>query len=178
MFHLIFITANANCPNILDLCYSFLSNSQVFSTCIFLIVWTNKLAWLEHGDNVAKITGLMSGLWLCIRKWNKIWALHNYKNCPKSGLVRVYVGCLGWKRVGAKGAWILSEFTDIQNQLHTFSAGVLWAHSYFWWDTDRLSLLLRLHVPIAHNSEAELKNLNFLVQIFSLSPLYNPECVS
>lgn len=85
VFHLIFITANANCPNILDLCYSFLPNSQVFSTCIFLIVWTNKLAWLEHGDNVAKITGLMSCLWLCIRKWNKIRALRSYKNCLNQG---------------------------------------------------------------------------------------------
>ena len=72
MFSLIFMTS-ANCRNLLDLliCYSFLPNNQVFSTCIFLIVWANKLAWLGHGDNVAKITGLLSCIWFCVRKWNQ-----------------------------------------------------------------------------------------------------------
>ena len=85
---------SANCRNLLDLliCYSFLPNNQVFSTCISLIVWANKLAWLGYGDNVAEITGLLSCIWLCMRKWNQPGAWQPEKSWNSPGK-NTGVGC-------------------------------------------------------------------------------------
>lgn len=73
----------------------------------FLIVWSNRPAWLEHGNNVAKITGFMSHIWLCIRKGNKMKALSSYKNCPKLGLIKLQVlGAWFKSGEGTEGVWI------------------------------------------------------------------------